>query len=167
MIPRLAALSIAEISARTCSGPGVCTERTLFSIVRRPVTTLRLRSDRFSVWRARLAADFVFAIVIKKVKDLHARERVAVVNPEGSPSPPSCDAQVSHRPRGAPLQSFVQFQLGFLLPSSKCPTLPHLFYRQRIVGGGSRNWLLVALRFCACGYKVVNRLRSRCFCDFR
>jgi hypothetical protein len=30
--------------------------------VRRRVTTLRLRSDRFSVWRARLAADFVLAI---------------------------------------------------------------------------------------------------------
>src|SRR5882724_3985284 len=66
MIPRLAALSIAEISARTCSGPGVCTERTVFCIVRRCVTTLRLRSDRFTVWRARLAADLVFAIVIKK-----------------------------------------------------------------------------------------------------
>jgi hypothetical protein len=30
--------------------------------VRRCVTTLRLRSDRFNVWRARLAADFVLAI---------------------------------------------------------------------------------------------------------
>ena len=67
MIPRLAALSIAEISARTCSGPGACTERTVFCIVRRCVTTLRLRSDRFTVWRARLAADLVFAIVIKKL----------------------------------------------------------------------------------------------------
>ena len=67
MIPRLAALSIAEISVRTCSGLGVCTERTVFCIVRRRVTTLRLCSDRFTVWRARLAADFVFAIVIKKL----------------------------------------------------------------------------------------------------
>ena len=66
-IPRLAALSIAEISARICSGLGVCAERTIFCIVRRPVTTLRLRSDRFTVWRARLAADFVFAIVIENV----------------------------------------------------------------------------------------------------
>jgi hypothetical protein len=66
MIPRLAALSIAEINARTCSGLGVCTERTVFCIVRRWVTTLRLRSARFTVWRARLAADLVFAIVIKK-----------------------------------------------------------------------------------------------------
>jgi hypothetical protein len=79
----LAALSIAEINARTCSGLGVCAERTVFCIVRRPVTTLRLRSDRLSVWRARLAADFVFAIVIKKVMDLHARERIAIVNPAG------------------------------------------------------------------------------------
>jgi len=66
MIPRLAALSIAEINVRICSGLGVCTERTVFCIVRRCVTTLRLRSDRFTVWRARLAADLVFAIVIKK-----------------------------------------------------------------------------------------------------
>jgi hypothetical protein len=42
-----------------------------------------LCSDRFTVWRARLAADFVFAIVIKKVMDLHARQRIAIVNPEG------------------------------------------------------------------------------------
>ena len=83
MIPRLAALSIAEISVRTCSGLGVCAERTVFCIVRRRVTTLRLCSDRFTVWRARLAADFVFAIVIKKVMDLHARQRIAIVNPEG------------------------------------------------------------------------------------
>jgi len=86
MIPRLEALSIAEISVRTCSGLGVCTERTVFCIVRRCVTTLRLRSDRFTVWRARLAADLVFAIVIKKIMDLHARQRIAIVNPEGIPS---------------------------------------------------------------------------------
>jgi hypothetical protein len=40
-----------------------------------------LRSDRFNVWRARFAADFVFAIVIKKIMELHAREGVAIVNP--------------------------------------------------------------------------------------
>jgi hypothetical protein len=45
-----------------------------------------LRSDRFTVWRARLEADFVFAIVIKKIMDLHARQRIAIVNPEGFPS---------------------------------------------------------------------------------
>jgi hypothetical protein len=32
-----------------------------------------------------LAADLVFAIVIKKLMDLHARERIAIVNPEGFP----------------------------------------------------------------------------------
>lgn len=135
MIPRLAALSIAEISARTCSGLGVCTERIVFCIVRRPVTTLRLRSDRLSVWRARLAADFVFAIVIKKVMDLHARERIAIVNPEGFSSLRlRGDAQLSHRPRAAALQSFVQCELRFLLLSSKRSTPPHLFDRQRTVG---------------------------------
>jgi hypothetical protein len=29
---------------------------------------VRLRSDRFTVWRARLAADFVFAIVTKNLR---------------------------------------------------------------------------------------------------
>jgi len=86
MIPRLAALSIAEISVRICSGLGVCTERTVFCIVRRRVTTLRLCSERFTVWRARLEADFVFAMVTKKVMDLHARQRVSIVNPEGFPA---------------------------------------------------------------------------------
>jgi hypothetical protein len=62
MIPRLAALSIAEMTARICSVFGVSEERACFCIVRRRVTTLRLRSDRFSVWRARLAADLVLAI---------------------------------------------------------------------------------------------------------
>ena len=37
-------------------------ERTPFCIVRKPVRTLRLRSVRFTPWRARLAADFVLAI---------------------------------------------------------------------------------------------------------
>ena len=106
MIPRLAALSIAEISARTCSGPGVCTERTVFCIVRRCVTTLRLRSDRFTVWRARLAADLVFAIVIKKVMDLHARERVTIVNPGGF-SKPAFTATKRHRRTGSkPLKRY-------------------------------------------------------------
>jgi hypothetical protein len=62
MIPRLAALSIAEMTARICSVFGASEERACFCIVRKRVTTLRLRSDRFSVWRARLAADFVLAI---------------------------------------------------------------------------------------------------------
>jgi hypothetical protein len=62
MIPRLAALSIAEISERISSVLGACAERTPFCIFRRPVTTLRFRSVRFTLWRARLAADLVFAI---------------------------------------------------------------------------------------------------------
>jgi hypothetical protein len=62
MIPRLAALSIAEIRERIGSLLGGCVECTPFCIVRKPVKTLRLRSVRFTVWRARLAADLVFAI---------------------------------------------------------------------------------------------------------
>jgi hypothetical protein len=101
MIPPLAALSMAEINARICSGFGVCAERTVFCIVRRRVTTLRLRSDRFTVWRARLAADFVFAIAIKKLLDLHARERIAIVNPEGFRGLDlRAEAQAAHSPKG-------------------------------------------------------------------
>ncbi len=102
MIPRLAALSMAETSARICSGLGVCAERTVFCIVRRRVTTLRLRTDRFIVWRARFAADLVLAIVNQKIVDLHARKRIAIVNREGFLS------------KRRALQAFVQFKLRFL-----------------------------------------------------
>ena len=44
-------------------------------MVRRRVATLRLRSDRFSVWRARLVADLVLAIVDQKI--LWSRPRAA------------------------------------------------------------------------------------------
>ena len=36
--------------------------------MRRRVPTLRLRSDRFNVWRARLVADLVLAIVDQKFR---------------------------------------------------------------------------------------------------
>ena len=62
MIPRLAALSIAAIAARICSALGFSEERNWLWMVRSRVTTLRLRSDRFNVWRARLAADLVLAM---------------------------------------------------------------------------------------------------------
>ena len=62
MIPRLAALSIAEIKARISSALDDPFEPAPFSIVRKRPSALRLRSVRFDVWRARLAADFVLAI---------------------------------------------------------------------------------------------------------
>jgi hypothetical protein len=62
MIPRLAALSIAEIKARISSVFDDSFEAAPFCIVRKRASALRLRSVRFDVWRARLAADFVFAI---------------------------------------------------------------------------------------------------------
>ena len=37
-------------------------------MVRNRVTTLRFRSDRFKVWRARLVADLVLAIVDQKFR---------------------------------------------------------------------------------------------------
>ena len=98
MIPRLAALSIAEISAPTCSAVGVCADRTPFCIVRNSVTTLRLRSDRLSAWRVRFAADFVFAIVPLKVVDHHAGERIPIVNSEGRAELASNLRRVSPRP---------------------------------------------------------------------
>ncbi len=84
-MPRLAALSIAEISAPTCSAVGVCADRSPLCIVRSPVTTLRLRSDRLSAWRVRFAADFVFAMGFKSYGD-HAGEPIPIVNCEGRPS---------------------------------------------------------------------------------
>jgi hypothetical protein len=75
MIPRLAALSIAEINAQIWSELGVCVERACFCMVRRRVTALRLRSDRFKVWRARFVADLVLAIGDQNFAEVDARER--------------------------------------------------------------------------------------------
>ena len=75
MIPRLAALSIAEMTPGIPSKLDTSEERACFCIVRRRVTTLRLRSDRFNVWRARLAADFVLAMLSRKIVDVEARGR--------------------------------------------------------------------------------------------
>jgi len=62
MIPRFAALSIAEIKARTFSASALSPVRALFCMVRNRLIPLRFRNDRFKVCRARLAADFVFAM---------------------------------------------------------------------------------------------------------
>jgi len=60
-------------------------ERTVFCMLRKCVTTLRLRSDRFTVCRARLAADLYWPLVIiKNLVDVHARERIAIVKAEVS-----------------------------------------------------------------------------------
>jgi len=62
MIPRLAALSIAEMSARSSSAAGLpATRIRLWSVCSR-VRTLLLWSERAIDCRARLVADFVFAI---------------------------------------------------------------------------------------------------------
>src|SRR5256885_6784935 len=64
MMPRLAALSIAEIIARTSFASGLApAAETPFCIPRRRVRTLRLRRVRLVVWRARLEADRVLAMV--------------------------------------------------------------------------------------------------------
>ena len=62
MIPRLAALSIAEMIARISSAFDAGVERVGFCRLRRRALTLRFRSARLCVWRERLAADLVLAI---------------------------------------------------------------------------------------------------------
>ena len=63
MMPRLAALSMAEMNSPTSFASGVVAEPERFFIPRRRDRTLRLRRERPAIWRARLAADFVLAIV--------------------------------------------------------------------------------------------------------
>jgi len=60
-MPRLAALSMAERSAVISAGFASASLVRLLR-VRIRVRTLRFLSERFPVWRARLAADLVFAI---------------------------------------------------------------------------------------------------------
>jgi hypothetical protein len=62
MTPFLAALSIAEIAARTWSAVRSGAKRICFCSLRRCVLTLRLRTARRSVCRDRFAADLVLAI---------------------------------------------------------------------------------------------------------
>ena len=63
MMPRLAALSIAEMYKPILFGSGCAAEVELFCIPRSRVITLRFRRVRAAIWRARLAADFVLAMV--------------------------------------------------------------------------------------------------------
>src|SRR5712691_6934587 len=63
MIPRLAALSIDEMTRRISSAFAAGAERIGFCRLRRCALTLRFRSARLCVWRERLAADLVLAIV--------------------------------------------------------------------------------------------------------
>src|SRR5438094_9694276 len=67
------------MTARTPSKLGISEERTCFCIVRRCVTTLRLRSERFNVWRVRLAADLVLAIDYKKLWTWTLAVAIAIV----------------------------------------------------------------------------------------
>ena len=130
MIPRLAALSIAEINARICSGPGVCAERTVFCIVRRPVRTLRLRSDRFTVWRARLAADFVFAIVIKKLRTGRSRAHCDCQPPKVSKLHSGAGIQAAHPSKGRSATIVCSIRAS-LFPADQQVLHPFAFVRPR------------------------------------
>src|SRR6476620_4157967 len=70
MMPRLAALSMAEIIAWTSLPSGFAPPAAgmLFCIPRRRVRTLRLRRERRVVCRARLEADRVLAMIQKIVR---------------------------------------------------------------------------------------------------
>jgi len=67
------------MTARIPSKFGISEERTCFCIVRRRVTTLRLRSERFDVWRVRLAADLVLAIDYRKLWTWTLAVAIAIV----------------------------------------------------------------------------------------
>src|ERR1700736_592236 len=63
MMPRLAALSSAEIRPRICSASGLAAPRTRFCSVRKRVRTLRFWLARVSDCRERFAADLVLPMV--------------------------------------------------------------------------------------------------------
>src|SRR5205823_14891254 len=67
------------MTARIPSKFGISEERTCFCIVRRRVTTPRLRSERFNVWRVRLAADLVLAIDYRKLWTWTLAVAIAIV----------------------------------------------------------------------------------------
>jgi hypothetical protein len=98
-------------------------------MVRKCVRTLRLRSERFTLWRARLAADFVLAMLIENLWDVHARKRIGIVNPEAFRGQITQAGTQGHlQPiQGGALQPFVQFQLRFLPLRRQCPSHSHLF----------------------------------------
>src|SRR5437868_8606848 len=62
MMPRLAALSMAEINARIRLGSGFSPLSAPFCRVRNRFKAVRFRRERLTVCRALLAADFVFAM---------------------------------------------------------------------------------------------------------
>lgn len=84
-MPRLAALSIAEIIVRTSFASGFAPPAGMFFCIRRSrVRTLRLRRDRLVVWRARLEADRVLAM-IRNCEAWRVAERTRPVNPREWP----------------------------------------------------------------------------------
>src|SRR3954447_1012432 len=73
MVPRLAALSIAEISTLSCAASPLEVDLLRFFKLRNWVSTLRLRRERVAVWRARLEADLVLAMKCSNVAGREAR----------------------------------------------------------------------------------------------
>ena len=126
MIPRLAALSIAEMTPGIPSNLDTSEERACFCIVRRRVTTLRLRSDRFNVWRARLTADFVLAIAYLKIVDVDARGRNWHCQERATCAAAQLDAKINNewaQSRPAPRRE----EFCFARPSRRCSALAPLY----------------------------------------
>jgi hypothetical protein len=76
MTPRLAALSIAEISAWISGALGFPAARVRLWRLRSRARTLRLCIERAMLCRARLAADFVLAIGKKRERMVAAQQRL-------------------------------------------------------------------------------------------
>src|SRR5207237_7114733 len=89
MIPRLAALSTAEVIARMSSAFGAGAERIRFVRLRKCALTLRFRSARLCVWRERFAADLILAIADEKFCESRILARAistSVCSTQASPS---------------------------------------------------------------------------------
>src|SRR5205814_8074628 len=115
MMPRLAALSMAEIIARTSFASGLApAAETFFCIPRRRVRTLRLRRVRLVVWRARLEADRVLAMV--KICEAGRVAESSRPVKAASPGKQSGDAKnYALRPKcGCSLRFFRTVRAGFL-----------------------------------------------------
>ena len=151
MIPRLAALSIAEISRRICPVLAGCAECAPLCIVRKPVTTLRLRRVRFTLWRARLAADLVLAIGESKgFVESDARDTATIVNRKQIPSGARAREDTYsnaplHRAYCERLHALAQCKLCFLSLGSECSSHSHLL-ETRSAGSLCRSCLRLILR---------------------
>ena len=101
------------MTARIPSKFGISEERTCFSIVRRRVTTLRLRSERFNVWRVRLAADLVLAIDYRKLWTWTLAVAIAIVKAKAAQMVPTDGLFLRARTEGG-YRALIQHRWRFI-----------------------------------------------------